>query len=125
MITYFERNPNREARMRMGAGQTHHYAFAVPDEESQLAWREKLVKAGLRVTPVMDRIYFKSIYTNDPDGHIVELATVGPGFAVDEPVAELGQQLKLPPWLEKNRTEIERALRPVSVPEWRMTGDNA
>lgn len=101
--------------MRMGAGQTHHFAFAVPDEETQLAWREKLIKAGLRVTPVLDRVYFKSIYTNDPDGHIVELATAGPGFAVDEAPAELGQSLKLPPWLEKNRAEIERTLRPVSA----------
>ncbi len=105
--------------MRMGAGQTHHYAFAVEDEESQLAWREKLVDAGLRVTPVLDRVYFKSIYTNDPDGHIVELATAGPGFAIDEPVAELGHQLKLPPWLESNRSKIERILRPVTVPGWR------
>jgi len=105
--------------MRMGAGQTHHYAFAVADEESQLEWREKLVRAGLRVTPVLDRVYFKSIYTNDPDGHIVELATAGPGFAVDEPISELGQHLQLPPWLESSRAKIERILRPVAVPERR------
>jgi len=114
LITYFGRNPARERRMRMGAGQTHHFAFAVPDEETQLAWREKLIKAGLRVTPVLDRVYFRSIYTNDPDGHIVELATAGPGFAVDESPAELGQSLKLPPWLENNRAEIERTLHPVN-----------
>ncbi len=105
--------------MRMGTGQTHHFALAVPDEETQLSWREKLVKAGLRVTPVLDRVYFKSIYTNDPDGHIVELATVGPGFTVDEDAADLGKSLKLPPWLEKSRGEIEQGLRPISVPEWR------
>ena len=75
---------------RIGTGQTHHFAFAVKDEEEQLEWRERLVRAGLRVTPVMDRVYFKSIYTNDPDGHIVELATLGPGFASDEPVETLG-----------------------------------
>lgn len=115
LITYFGRNPARERRMRMGAGQTHHFAFAVPDEETQLTWREKLIKAGLRVTPVLDRVYFRSIYTNDPDGHIVELATAGPGFAVDEAPAELGQSLKLPPWLENSRAEIERTLRPVSA----------
>src|SRR5712692_10203647 len=119
LITYFERNPKTEPRMRMDAGQTHHFALAVPDEETQLLWREKLVHAGLRVTPVLDRVYFKSIYTNDPDGHIVELATAGPGFAIDEPVSELGHQLKLPPWLESNRPNIERVLRPVSVPGWR------
>jgi glyoxalase family protein len=104
--------------MRMGAGQTHHFALAVADEETQLEWREKLARAMLPVSPVMDRVYFKSIYTRDPDGHIVELATMGPGFPVDEPVAELGQNLKLPPWLESNRSAIERALKPIAVPEW-------
>lgn len=119
LITYFERKPEREARVRMGAGQTHHYAFAVPDEESQLAWRERLIKAGLRVTPVLDRIYFKSIYTTDPDGHIVELATAGPGFLVDETYEELGQQLQLPPWLERSRADLERSLHPVTTPDWK------
>ena len=119
LITYFERDPQRVPRARFGAGQTHHYALAVADETSQLEWREKLLRAGLRVSPVMDRIYFKSIYTNDPDGHIVELATLGPGFPVDEPVSELGTHLKLPPWLENQRAEIERVLRPVKTPEWK------
>ena len=105
--------------MRMGAGQTHHFALAVPNPDTQLEWREKLIKAGLRVSPVMDRVYFKSIYTNDPDGHIVELATAGPGFAVDEAMADLGQDLRLPPWLEKGRADIERVLRPITVPHWR------
>jgi glyoxalase family protein len=117
LITYFERDPQRERRMHMGSGQTHHFALAVPDEETQLAWREKLVKAGLRVSPVMDRVYFKSIYTNDPDGHIVELATTGPGFAVDEDPADLGQALQLPPWLEQHRAAIEQTLRPITVPQ--------
>ncbi len=119
LITYFERDPQRVPRARFGAGQTHHYALAVADETSQLEWREKLLRAGLRVSPVMDRIYFKSIYTNDPDGHIVELATLAPGFPVDEPVSELGTHLKLPPWLENQRAEIERVLRPVKTPEWK------
>ncbi|MBK8049497.1 MAG: VOC family protein [Anaerolineales bacterium] len=118
LITYVERDPRREPRVRMGAGQTHHYAFAVATEEAQLAFREKLLGAGLRVSPVMDRIYFKSIYTNDPDGHIVEIATAGPGFAVDEPVAELGTHLKLPPWYEAHRDSIERNLKPISAPIW-------
>ncbi len=120
IITYFERKPGRERRARIGTGQTHHWALAVPDEETQLEWREKLVRAGLRVSPVMDRVYFKSIYTNDPDGHIVELATVGPGFAVDEDVASLGTNLKLPPWLESQRDEIEHILEPITAPEWPM-----
>jgi glyoxalase family protein len=106
--------------MRMGAGQTHHFALAVADDETQQIWREKLVKAGLRVTPVMDRMYFKSIYTHDPDGHIVELATVGPGFAVDEAVADLGKHLQLPAWLERNRSTIEATLQPITAPEWHM-----
>jgi glyoxalase family protein len=116
LITYFERNPEKSPRAQMGAGQTHHFALAVPDEATQLAWREVLVRAGLRVSPVMDRIYFKSIYTNDPDGHIVELATAGPGFGVDEDVADLGRGLKLPPWLEPHRAEIESLLHPLTVP---------
>jgi glyoxalase family protein len=120
LITYFERDPAKTRRAQIGAGQTHHFALAVPDEETQLAWREKLMQAGLRVSPVMDRIYFKSIYTSDPDGHIVELATAGPGFPFDEEVDKLGQSLKLPPWLEDHRPEIERRLRPVTVLSRRM-----
>ena len=120
LITYFERQPAKERRARMGTGQTHHFALAVPDEETQLEWREKLIAAGLRVSPVMDRVYFKSIYTNDPDGHIVELATVGPGFAVDEDVAALGTSLKLPPWLETNRSDIEDVLQPLNTPTWQL-----
>ncbi len=119
LITYFERDPLKEPRMRMGAGQTHHFALAVPGDEEQVEWREKLVKAGLRVSPVMDRVYFKSIYTNDPDGHIVELATAGPGFAVDEEAANLGTSLQLPPWLEQHRGELASSLRPLEVPVWR------
>lgn len=118
LITYFERDPLKVRRVKMGAGQTHHFALAVPDEETQLVWREKLLRAGLRVSPVMDRVYFKSIYTNDPDGHIVELATAGPGFPFDEEVDKLGQSLKLPPWLESYRADIERRLRPVNVAPW-------
>ena len=115
LITYFERDPQRERPARMGAGQTHHFALAVADEAVQLEWREKLVRAMLRVSPVMDRIYFKSIYTNDPDGHIVELATLGPGFLHDEAPARLGRALQLPPWLEPRRPEIEARLKPLDL----------
>jgi glyoxalase family protein len=115
LITYFERDPAREPAARMGAGQTHHFALAVADETAQLEWREKLVRAYLRVSPVMDRVYFKSIYTQDPDGHIVELATLGPGFDADEPREALGRALRLPPWLEKHRAEIERGLKPIQI----------
>lgn len=122
LITYFERDP-RDKRyhfVRMGAGQTHHFALSVPDDETQLVFREKLLRAGLRVSPVMDRVYFKSIYTNDPDGHIVELATAGPGFLVDEEPATLGQALRLPPWYEPYRAEIEGHLTPLRVPSWAL-----
>lgn len=114
LITYFERDPKREPRARMGVGQTHHYAFAVPDDETQLRFRERLLTAGLRVSPVMDRVYFKSVYTNDPDGHVVELATAGPGFAVDEALTELGSRLMLPPWLEGERGRLEPYLQPLT-----------
>lgn len=113
LITYFERDPKRRRHVRMGAGQTHHFALSVPDEQTQLEYREKLLRAGLPVSPVMDRIYFKSIYTRDPDGHIVELATAGPGFALDEDIPNLGRTLKLPPWLESQRTQIQNRLRPL------------
>ncbi len=118
LITYFQHDPQAARHVRMGTGQTHHFALAVADEASQLEWREKILRAYIRVSPVMDRIYFKSIYTSDPDGHIVELATMGPGFAADEPVAQLGQSLRLPPWLEAQRREIESNLKPLVVPEW-------
>jgi glyoxalase family protein len=116
LITYFERDPAQSPRARMGAGQTHHYALAVPDEASQLEFRERLIRAGHSVSPVMDRVYFKSIYTRDPDGHIVELATLGPGFAADEPVESLGTTLKLPPWLEAQREQIAARLAPLTLP---------
>jgi glyoxalase family protein len=114
VITYFE-YPKNGKRARIGPGQTHHFALAVKDEQSQLEWREKMLSAGLPVSPVMDRIYFKSIYSRDPDGHIIELATAGPGFLVDEDEQSLGSGLKLPPWLERNRAEIETLLRPVHL----------
>jgi glyoxalase family protein len=116
LITYFERDPRTAGRVVMGVGQTHHFALAVPDEASQLEWREKLIRAGLRVSPVMNRVYFKSIYTNDPDGHIIELATAGPGFLVDETAAETGTRLQLPPWLEQHRDQIASVLTPITLP---------
>ncbi len=122
LITYFERDPNKTRRARMGTGQTHHFALAVADEAEQDEWRTHLGKAGYRVSPIMDRVYFRSIYTNDPDGHIVELATVGPGFLADEPVATLGTRLQLPPWLEAQRELLEGGyLKPLVVPEWHLT----
>ncbi len=120
LMTYFERKATETRGTRFGAGQTHHVAFAVADEAEQAEWRVRLSKAGLRVSPIMDRVYFKSIYTNDPDGHIIELATIDPGFPLDESPTELGTHLMLPPWLDKDRKGIESLLTPLKVPAWTM-----
>ena len=119
LITYFERDPQKEPRARTGVGQTHHYALSVPDDDAQLSYRETLLTAGYRVSPVLDRVYFKSIYTQDPDGHVVELATAGPGFTADESVSDLGTGLMLPPWLEGERSRLEPYLQPLPAPVWR------
>lgn len=98
---------------RPGAGQTHHIAFRTRSREEQAAWRDHLMSLGVDVTPVKDRQYFESIYFRAPDGLLLEIATDGPGFAVDEPSEHLGQELKLPDWLEPRRPVIERALAPL------------
>ncbi len=98
---------------RPGAGQTHHVAFRAVDGDEQEAWRDHLLSMGISVSPVMDRNYFQSIYFRAPDGLLVEIATDGPGFAVDEEQDELGTQIKLPPWLEGQRSEIEEGLVPL------------
>jgi glyoxalase family protein len=103
-------------RGSMGVGTVHHVAFRVPDEESQLAVREKIAALGYNVTPVLDRNYFRSIYFREPGGVLFEIATDPPGFAADEEPDHLGESLKLPPWLEKNREHIEAALPPLRVP---------
>lgn len=94
----------------VAAGTVHHVAFRVPTEEEQLAWRDRLLDAGLGVTPVQDRQYFRSIYFREPGGVLFEIATDPPGFTADETVEELGSALKLPPWLERHRGEIAAAL---------------
>ncbi len=105
--------PELRRRARGGAGQTHHIAFRAADEEEQLAWREHLLGMGIQVTPVLDREYFKSVYFRAPDGLLLEIATDGPGFAVDEPPEELGSNLKLPEWLEPQREQIDAQLTPL------------
>lgn len=92
------------------AGTTNHVAFRTMDEQSQREFRERLVNAGLMLTPVKDRRYFKSIYMIDPGGIRVEIATDGPGFTVDEPRDRLGGALCLPPWLEHLRPAYEVTL---------------
>jgi glyoxalase family protein len=103
----------RHPKARHGTGQTHHVAFRAKDAEEQLGWRDHLLSIGLQVSPVMDRRYFQSIYFQAPDGQLLEIATDGPGFSVDEPAATLGTELKLPEWLEPRRAEIAEALGPI------------
>jgi glyoxalase family protein len=95
---------------QMGTGCVHHVAFRVKDDEAQLDWQKRLIERDLDVTPVRDRVYFHSIYFFEPGGVLFELATDPPGFAVDEPVDSLGEALKLPPWLESKRKQIEKVL---------------
>ena len=96
-----------------GIGTVHHVALAIDDAAAQARLREALIARDIRVTPVMDRQYFQSIYFREPGGVLFEVATTRPGFEVDEPVDELGRALQLPPWEEPNRAEIERGLVPV------------
>jgi glyoxalase family protein len=103
---------------RVAAGSVHHVAFRVADAAAQAAWRERLVVAGLEVTPVLDRRYFQSIYFREPGGVLFEIATDPPGFTRDEPPDRLGSDLKLPPWLESHRARIAAALPPLT-PEGR------
>jgi glyoxalase family protein len=100
---------------RMGAGSVHHIAFRAADDASQLEWRAVLVASSLDVTPVLDRTYFHSIYFREPGGVLFELATDPPGFALDEPIESLGEALKLPPWLEPQRSRVERMLPPITL----------
>ena len=105
------------ARAESGAGSVHHVAFRVPDDAAQKAWRERLVGEGYHVSPVKDRDYFRSIYFREPGGTLFELATDGPGFAVDERPEALGSALRLPPFAEPHRAEIEAGLPPLRIPQ--------
>jgi glyoxalase family protein len=101
-------------RGKNGLGTVHHLAFRIGSEAEQLSLREKLLTQGFRVTEVKDRKYFRSIYFRSPGGILFEVATVAPGFAVDESEAELGRELKLPEWEEPLRAEIEADLPEIS-----------
>ena len=93
-----------------GLGTVHHVAFAIERAEDQKRLREELLRRGVRVTEVLDRQYFQSIYFREPGGVLFEVATVSPGFLIDEPLGSLGAALKLPPWEEPNRADIEAGL---------------
>lgn len=104
-----------ERRGKWGVGCVHHLAWQVDDEEHQLAVRRQVEAAGGNATPVIDRFWFKSVYFQEPGGVLFELATEGPGFAIDEDRAHLGETLILPPWLEPSRREIEGVLPPLAA----------
>ena len=103
-------------RGRPGAGTVHHVAFRARDDEEQRAWQHALRDAGLFTTEVKDRQYFRSIYFREPGGVLFEIATDAPGFTADEAPEALGTDLKLPPWVEGQRTAIERQLPDLRVP---------
>jgi glyoxalase family protein len=99
-----------------GTGSIHHLAWRVDDEAHQLEVRQRVQEGGSRPTPVIDRFWFKSVYFPEPGGVLFELATEGPGFAVDEEPAHLGETLVLPPWLEPERDSIEAVLPKLQAP---------
>ena len=104
------REAAEERRGAWGVGSVHHLAWRVDDSAHQAAVRRQVDSAGQRPTPVIDRFWFKSVYFQEPGGVLFELATDGPGFAVDEDREHLGETLVLPPWLEPSRSRIEAAL---------------
>jgi glyoxalase family protein len=103
----------------IAAGSVHHIAFRAKDDAEQLQWREHLVELGYNVTPVIDRTYFHSIYFREPGGILFEIATEPPGFTLDEKLDELGVHLRLPPWIEGVRSQIEQVLPPIELPDER------
>jgi len=103
-------------RGAVGIGGVHHVAFRTPDDAEHQAWQQRIAAAGLGVTPVIDRYYFRALYFREPGGILFEISTDGPGFATDEDAAHLGERLALPPFLEPQRAAIEAGLRPLPPP---------
>ena len=109
-----------EINRSQGAGSVHHVAFASQLDEIE-AWQERIAQAGAHPTPVIDRFYFKSVYFREPSGVLFEIATIGPGFAVDEDEKRLGERLSLPPPFEPMREQLETRLKPLPYPpQWRV-----
>jgi glyoxalase family protein len=105
-----------ERRGAWGVGAIHHLAWRVEDDEHQMDVRQGVEQAHRHPTPVIDRFWFRSVYFKEPGGVLFELATDGPGFAVDESPEHLGESLVLPPWLEPHRGEIQAVLPPLVPP---------
>jgi glyoxalase family protein len=104
-----------EAAPFPGAGTVHHVAWASRIDDHE-AWRERVLEAGGRPTPIIERFYFKSIYFREPNGILFEIATLGPGFTADEPLEHLGERLSLPPAFEPLRAQVEPLLTPIRNP---------
>lgn len=100
---------------RLGHGGVHHVAFRVPTYDAHTAWNEYLTEAGVGVTPVIDRFYFRAMYFREPGGVLFEISSDGPGFATDEPLESMGESLALPPFLEPRRAEIEAQIVPLDT----------
>ncbi|MGH7777072.1 MAG: VOC family protein [Candidatus Dormibacterales bacterium] len=98
-----------------GAGTVHHVAFASAIEDHE-AWRRRVLEGGASPTPIIDRFYFRSVYFREPSGVLFEIATLGPGFATDEPAEHLGESLSLPPAFEHLRSPLEATLAPIPNP---------
>jgi glyoxalase family protein len=98
---------------QLGSGGVHHVAFRTPNNTEHVAWRDRVRSAGIGITDVIDRYYFKSLYFREPGRILFEIATDGPGFATDEDAAHLGERLALPPFLEPHRAQIEAGLKPL------------
>jgi glyoxalase family protein len=113
--SFYLYDPAPPERGLQGAGSVHHVAWASHPEDHQ-AWRDAVVAAGARATPIIDRYYFRSIYFREPSGVLFEIATIGPGFTVDEPLEHLGEKLSLTPQYEHLREQIEPTLTPLKNP---------
>jgi glyoxalase family protein len=108
-------DPPPPDRGLQGAGSVHHIAWASQMDDHE-QWRDRVIAAGAHPTPVIDRFYFRSIYFREPSGVLFEIATLGPGFTVDEPLESLGEKLSLPPDYEHLREQVEPVLRPIHNP---------
>jgi glyoxalase family protein len=112
---FYDYDPPPAERPRPGAGTVHHIAWGSQPGEHE-RWRKRVIDAGGRPTVIIERFYFKSIYFREPSGVLFEIATLGPGFTIDEPLEVLGERLSLPPAFEHLRDEVEQVLTPITNP---------
>ena len=112
---FYAYDPAPDEPGAMGAGAVHHVAWASTMEDHE-QWQQRVAQAGLRPTPIIDRFWFRSIYFREPSGVLFEIATLGPGFGVDEDPEHLGEALVLPPDFEHMREKLEPVLTPLPSP---------